>query len=262
MIKSIISTTGARFFNAILSFVIVLLNTHFLGAENFGTISLIILNISIVLIFNDLIGGPLVYYASRISFYRLLIPAYIWALITAVFITTILYFIVPVPTCTLHIFALSFILALGSINQNYLLGKERIADYNLINIIQFTAITLTLLCFFYLFRKISIMSYLYSLYVGYFISFILSFSFIIRFRGSLEIKHIFNDISKVLSFGFYSQSANIFQLLNRRLSYYYLKFLASNGGFLLGIFSAGVQLSEGIWLIGRSISLEIGRAHV
>jgi hypothetical protein len=93
MVTKILGTTGAKLFTTILAFLIVLLNTNVLGAENYGTISLIILNMAIVLTFNDLIAGPIVYFASRIALFRLLVPAYLWSLITALSITAILSFI-------------------------------------------------------------------------------------------------------------------------------------------------------------------------
>ncbi|MFC2100307.1 polysaccharide biosynthesis C-terminal domain-containing protein [Bacteroidota bacterium] len=255
MIKKIIGTTGAKFFNAILAFLIVLLNTNYLGAEGYGTISLIILNIAIVLIFNDLIAGPIVYFASRIELLKLIIPAYLWALLTATVITIILYFIRQISPFIIHVFALSFIFSMSSFNMNYLLGRERIAIYNTINVLQISLIILALLFFFLIMKEISILSYLYSLYTGYILTFLLSFIFILKYLRIVSLKEIFADIKRILNFGFYSQSANIFQLLNRRLSYYYIEFLLPNGRFLLGIFSAGVRLSESIWMVGQSVSL-------
>jgi len=255
MIKKIIGTTGAKLFTAILALIIVIVTAKNLGAESYGTISLIVLNIAIVLIFNDLIAGPMVYFASRIELFRLIVPAYLWALIIAALITVILCFIIPIHPFMIHVFTLSFIFSMASFNLNYLLGRERIAIYNTINVLQFSMIIILLMVLFFLFKNVSIYSYLYSLYAGYILSFLLSFIFIIKYLRIVSLKHLFNDINKILNFGFYSQSANIFQLLNRRLSYYYIEFLLPNGRFLLGIFSVGSQLSEKVWMVGQSVSL-------
>ena len=48
------------------------------------------------------------------------------------------------------------------------------------------------------------------------------------------------------------QFSNIIQLVNYRLNYYLINFFYSKA--LLGIFSIGVQLSEGLWLISKSIA--------
>jgi len=58
---------------------------------------------------------------------------------------------------------------------------------------------------------------------------------------------------EVLRFGTYVQFANIFQQLNYRLSYYFVDFFLGRAS--LGVFTIGVQLSEALWLIPRSIGM-------
>jgi O-antigen/teichoic acid export membrane protein len=53
--------------------------------------------------------------------------------------------------------------------------------------------------------------------------------------------------------GAYLQLANAVQLLNYRLSYLLIDLYL--GRSLLGIYNAGVQLSEGIWIFGKSFAL-------
>jgi O-antigen/teichoic acid export membrane protein len=57
----------------------------------------------------------------------------------------------------------------------------------------------------------------------------------------------------MLHFGSYLQIANIVQLFNYRLSYYFIENFI--GRSAVGIYSAGAQLSEGLWLTGKSMSI-------
>jgi O-antigen/teichoic acid export membrane protein len=60
-------------------------------------------------------------------------------------------------------------------------------------------------------------------------------------------------LRKVASFGMQGQVSNIVQLLNYRLdSYLVLIFVGATG---VGLYSIGVQLSEGLWFIANSVSL-------
>jgi len=57
----------------------------------------------------------------------------------------------------------------------------------------------------------------------------------------------------MFSFGSMSQLANLLQVLNRRFSFYFIKPML--GRAPLGIYNAGTQVSEGLKIIGQSISL-------
>lgn len=56
----------------------------------------------------------------------------------------------------------------------------------------------------------------------------------------------------MIDYGATMQSGNIFQFLNYRLSYFFVKFFLGLGP--MGLFSTANQLSESIWILGKSIS--------
>ena len=60
-----------------------------------------------------------------------------------------------------------------------------------------------------------------------------------------------NLLSKLFRQGGFIQMANIFQLMNYRLSYYVIQ--KFTGLAPLGVFSVGTQLSEGSWIVPKSI---------
>jgi len=88
MVNKVLGTIGSRILTAAISLGVIIITSKQLGAEAVGTISLIILGITIVQMINSFIGGPsLVYFTPRIDIYKLFAPSYIWAFITAIAVT-------------------------------------------------------------------------------------------------------------------------------------------------------------------------------
>ncbi|MCD4773118.1 MAG: FkbM family methyltransferase [Bacteroidales bacterium] len=263
MIKKIIGTTGARFFSAFLTFVILWIITNYLGKEGLGTISLIILDIAIILLLNDFIGGSaLVYYTPRRNVSKLLSISYTWAFIVIIIFFGIfrLLSIFPLIYATIipqgfeyHILALGLLNTLSFINLNILVGKENIKMYNSIFVIQIFTLFLSLVFFVFIINKVEVISYVYSLYISQGISFLLGVLCLKKHFTFKNHDHIFVLIKEILNYGSMTQFANIIHLTNKRLSFYVIKSFIGIGS--LGIYSAGVQLSEGLRLIGQSISI-------
>lgn len=255
MIWNIVNTISSRLIMAIISIVLLLINSNFLGADGLGTIGLLILGISLfVLISNIINGGSLVYYCSRYSIFSLMLVSYLW-----IFFLGILYFI------SLIIFPsflgkyswdslyLSIILSVASTNSLLLLGKEEVKKFNLCIIIQSIVQMIGVLIFYFLMQKKSVDSFIIATYLGYLSHFLLGAYFIwgyLKIEFSIPFKTLF---FKLFSYGFYLQLSNIFQLMNYRFSYYILQMYF--GKTSVGIYSAGVQLSEGILLPAKSIAM-------
>lgn len=255
MLKKILGTAGARVFNAILSLVIVIVYARNLGTEGAGIIAEIVLGITIVqLISNFFGGGALVYLLPRHDNFIIFLLSYIWAIISSIVVTYILYFFNAFDVkFTFDVFLLSIIQAFSAINLNILLSKEKIKNYNLISVLQFFALFSTLMFFIFGLKKVEVSSYVNALYVGYSVSFILSFLSILKYIKFKGFKDLGNIIKQVLKFGSYVQFANILQFLNYRLSYYIIRSYFSKK--MLGIYDVGNKLSEGMWLVGKSISM-------
>lgn len=255
MIKKILGTAIVRFFNAGIAFLIVIINSQYLGAENLGTISLIILGITIILQLNNFIGGgALIYLIPRLDNFKLFLTSYLWAFFSTMIGTYILFVFQLIPIeYTYHIMFLSLLLSLLSINFNVLLGKENIKQYNIISFIQFFLIIISLSFFIFILRKHEVISYVYALYIAYFISYIISIISIRNYIKFSNINNLYQIFKQILKYGYIIQIANIVQLLNYRLSYYIIELFL--GRKPLGIYTVGVQLSEGMWLISKSVSL-------
>jgi O-antigen/teichoic acid export membrane protein len=255
MIKNIAGTALTRGLNAVLMLVVLYLATHFLGAENYGTVTLIILGVAIIHLINNIIGGSaLVYYVPRVHLFLLLVPSYFWAFLSAIMGALALTLLDRIPqTYTFHVMFLGFLLSLTTINQNVLLGKEKIHLFNLVSLLQFTMLLAALSYFIFIRHEHKVFTYVKALYLGYGAAFILSFILIYKRVKMTDLQEAGAQITKLISFGWKAQLANILQFFNYRLGFYILEYFFSRA--LLGVFSAGVQLSEGLWIIGKSVTM-------
>ncbi len=258
MIGNIINTIGSRLLIALISLSILLLNSNFLGANGLGSVGLIILGVTIILLVSNFVsGGGLIYYAPRHSTKHLFLISYSWIIVTGlIFIPIILFTPLFIKAYAWDVLFLGILLSASSTNNHLLLGKEKVKQFNAISIIQ-ALIQITALCYFFFVEKQqTVRSFVNSAYLAYFASFLFSLIMLMPYlkdqTNSSEIS-IKNLYKKVLNYGFYLQLANIFQLLNYRLSYFILQVFS--GRAAVGIFTAGIQLSEGMLLPSRSLAM-------
>lgn len=253
MIKNVLYTTASKFLIALISFLLLIINANVLGAEGLGTIGLIVLSIVIILLISNLIHTSIVYFSSRHANGSLLIISYFWSLIGLGLIMLIQETFHPFPLQYQNeIYGLAFLQSLIVIHQNILIGKEKIKKFNIMASLQ-AILSLLSLCFFYFVRnQQEVESFIMSLFLAYTITFIYGFFSTIKlltFNSRVSYWDVFKD---AFNYGFFVQSANIFQLLNLRLSYYILDAFAGRAS--LGLYSAGVQLSEALLLPAKSMS--------
>jgi len=253
VLKNIINTVFVRVFGAVITLIIVIINSNQIGAEGLGVISLIILAVSIFLLLNGITSGALVYFIPRENILKLLIISYLWTIIT-IFIFIVLINIVEIAPKEYykHILFLSIILSVSNIHERVLLGKEKIIRVNLIALLKIISLIISLLIFYYLLKRNEVLSYVISLYISYSIGFIFTGLFTIKYVKYTDLNNLFPLFKRVFKLSGYNAVAAIIQKLNYRLSYYLIEYFL--GLKALGIFSVGVQISESTLIIGRSIS--------
>jgi O-antigen/teichoic acid export membrane protein len=252
MIRALSGTVLAKATVAIFNLLVIALAGRSMGAEGVGTISLIVLAITIIMLLNNLVGGgALTYLAPRHAPRRLLKPTYLWAVGTAFVALAVVGMFRLVPTgYEYHVVVLAFIQSIYSIHLNILLGKERLRTINWLSAAQ---VIILFGVFYALIRTHSApgpMQYIVASYVAFAFTLLSSsvalFPFL-RERGEQDqglLKRLFMQ-------GGFIQLANVFQLLNYRLSYYFIQ--RYTGLAPLGIYSVSTQLSEGSWMIPKSI---------
>lgn len=264
MIKNILGTTGTRILNAIINLAILIILTRELGRDGFGVIIIIILAITIIQLVIDLIAGSaIIYFSSRTDIIKLIIPSYLWIVIVVLFSWLVFsflkiyfidtYYLIIPPSYENDILILASINAVMLTNYNILLGKKRIGTYNIIFTIQILTLFITLMYWMFIMNDVSILSWVNSVYCAYGIGAALSVFAVVSKIGNLSISGSFKIIKQVFYYGFVTQVANILHVANKRISVYFLK--AFTGISAVGMYGAGTQLTEGLRLIGQSISL-------
>ncbi len=255
MINKVLGTIGSQLLGAVLNLCILMISSKQLGTDGLGTISLILLAVTMVQMVNNFVGGSaLVYLIPRFDLFQLLIPSYIWAFATAFICTFILNLLNLIQhEYYYHVMLLSLIQSLSSINLSLLLGKEKVKQYNIINVIQIILMISVLSIMIFYFEKKNVMSYIIALYISWGFSMLMGFLLSLKLFTYSGFHNIREVLKNILRYGTYLQLANIVQLFNYRLPYYFLETFI--GRSAVGIYSAGVQLSEGLWITGKSMSV-------
>lgn len=241
---------------SLINFLIIILTAKYLGAEIRGNISIILLAITFSQLVHQFIGGnPLIYFVKKTALKNLLIPTYIWALITSALVTYVLALTKQIPDeFTWHVFLLSIIQSLLASHLTVLLAYEKIKEQNLIAIIQAVIIISWLAVNIFLLNSRNIFDYINALYLSYGICFAISSVFIYTadVKVTNELKLSINLIKSILNYGLVIQAANIVQMLNYRLSYFLINTYA--GTAALGVFSTAVAIGESVWLFSKSLT--------
>lgn len=255
MIRKIAGTALTRVLNAVIMLAVLFIATNNLGAEAYGSVTFVILGITITGLVNHFVGGgALVYYIPRKPLMLLLIPSYLWAVFSAVAVILVLDWFGKIPhQFVFHVIIIAMLQSLASINQNVMLGKERIKHFNLISLVQFALLLSTLSLMIFAFKNTTALAYVLALYAAYGGAFVLSVVLILKDFLKLSMQKQASVLSDMIQYGWKAQLANVLQFFNYRMSHYILE--GFFGRAMLGIFSAGVQLSEGLWIVGKSVSM-------
>ena len=255
MFKQILSTIGVKAFSAIANFSIVIITAQFFGAEGRGYISLIIAAISLVSMFSNFIGGTtLTYLVSRENISNLILTSYVWIIsVSSVAFILINYLQLMEDEENTRIFFLSMLFALTAINQNILLGYQKIKKYNIITVVQSLVQIISLVVYLYIFKEKNISVFITTLYISYGLAFILSCFFISKYLQISLRTDIMQVAITAFQFGAIAQLANFFQFISYRYAYVVLN--NPNNQTDVGIYSTAVSVSEAVWLISGAISI-------
>ena len=256
MLKKILGTAGTKISSALLSFIIISLNANFLGASAVGTIALIILGITVVMLFSSLGGGAaLVYLTPRQEIGGLYFSSFIWSVFSAAIVSWLLGRLDWVPAAyTTDLFLLSTLRSWNNNHTTILLGKEKIRTSNLISIAEIMILFLSVIVYYYLLKEKTIAAYIICLYLSYITYFLISAIIIAPWlqKSRISGSGLLSAFRATLRYSFFIQTASFFQLMNYRLSYYFLEFFS--GRAAVGVYSVGTRLSESLWIISKSMS--------
>lgn len=255
MIRPAIGSVIARAWTTLANLLVVMVAGHLLGASGLGTISLVVLAITLVQLLNNVVGGgALVHLVPRAPLAALLRPAYAWALFTALAAFAVLLLVPLVPRgLSGHVAALALLQSLYTIHLNVLLGRQRIAAYNRITALHGLVM---LSVFVVLVRRpggATVGAYVQACYAAFATTLALSAWALARRASVPAVPAVDGLLRRMVLQGLHVQGANAMQLLNYRFAYYLIEHYL--GLAALGVYSVATQLAEGAWLVPRSLGM-------
>jgi O-antigen/teichoic acid export membrane protein len=245
-------TITTKFLILLINFGLVIFTTQIWGSEGRGEIAMVIADISIITIFSNIFcGSTIAYHAPKLNRNLLLTIAQIGAILVSLsgaivfsYITGFDYF--------LPLLLISLLLSLTVAIMSYLLGKNKISNYNLLGLAGPLSIGIALLFLYFILKKTSVSTYFSAYYLGTGLILIIAMIGLINKEPFTWPGLNFIEIKNVLSYGVTNEINSFLQFLNYRISYYFI--IKMLGLSQLGVFSIAVSVSEAFWVISRSLS--------
>ncbi|HMM12406.1 MAG TPA: polysaccharide biosynthesis C-terminal domain-containing protein [Bacteroidales bacterium] len=262
IIRNILSTGAVRLLNAVSGFVLLWLATNGMGAAAWGVSGLILLNVTLLIMLAEMVSNAVVYYSSRrnvmslmrlsIGFAMALEVLFSVSFFALSFFPSLFHLLVP-QGYAIHILVLVGLGSLHNINLYLLLGRERIGAFNTLFLLQFLSQLVAMAAALHLFAIRDERAYVVSLYASYLVPLAVAYPLYIfpLLRSGKQLPHA--SFRELIAFGSLTQTSSFVHMLNRRLSFYVIRYFTGNAA--LGVFNSGVQLTEGFRLIGHSIAL-------
>jgi Membrane protein involved in the export of O-antigen and teichoic acid len=263
MFKKIIGTGGTRALNALFSFLTLWIGTHELGAVEWGIGYVVLLDVSLMLIAIEFFAGSgLVYFSPRKKLSTLMLISFTWISIV-ILIFALVFWLLSIFPSFYHRFVpegyggitllLTLIYSFHNFNLNIMLGKGKIAAYNIVFFLQIFTQLITMIILIYAFHIHDASAFTYSFLAGYSMGMLVGFGILMPYIKKEGLDPIKETIKELFNYGFIIQLSTLVHLLNKRLSVFMLKSYCNERA--VGIYSSGTQVSEGVKLIGHSISL-------
>ncbi len=262
MFKNILHTAVVRFLNAILTLVIAILSSRYLGAEAYGRIALFMLDLSVLMLIAETVAGSaIVYYLPRKQIGEILTVTYLWlalfmvvtivAGIALTFFDTISGLILP-EGLVVWLPILVLLYGISGIHSYVILAKEDVQKYNTLSMIQMLIFAGVLSCLIFGLNRTGAEVYIWSLTTSYTVSALLSVLFVFGTEKNVRFGISQQTFNELWQFGSKAQLASFFHLVNRRFSFYFIN--GTLGKSVLGVYNLSLQLVEGVNIISNSIS--------
>ena len=263
MFKKILGTGAARAVNVLTQLATLIMGTKFLGAAEWGKAFIAQTDITFLLIGIELVAGSgLVYFAPRKKLATLMKISYGWiAIVMLVYMLLFSVFylfpsfyhtIVPEGYGWL-VLLMTFVYSFHEFNLNHYLGKEKVATFNWLFLIQILTQVTTMAVLIFVMDVRTAKALLYSQLCGYVLATLVGWFLLfptLRREGREPLKSTFKEL---FHYGAFMQLSTLVSTLNKRLSLYLLKVHCNEQQ--IGVYASGTQVTEGVNIIGQSVGL-------
>ena len=263
MFKKILGTGATRVVNVMTQLATLIMGTRCLGAVEWGKAFVAQTDITFLLIGIELIAGSgLVYFTPRKKTATLMKISYSWIafvmLIYLLLFNILHYFpdfyhtIVPEGYAWL-VLLMTFIYSLHEFNLNHFLGKEKVATYNWLFLIQIlTQVSMMAVLIFALNLRTA-KALLYSQLCGYSLATLVGWIVLFPSLKPEAREPLKDSLKEMLHYGAFMQLSTLVSTLNKRLSLYLLNTHCAEKS--IGVYASGTQVTEGVNIVGQSIGL-------
>ena len=262
MFKKLLGTGAARVVNVLTQLATLIMGTKFLGAAEWGTAFIAQTDITFLLIGIELVAGSgLVYFTPRKRLATLMKISYGWiAFVMLIYIVVFnllhlfpwVYSIIPQHYSTL-ILAMTFVYSLHEFNLNYFLGKEKVATFNWLFLIQIlTQVSMMAVLIFALNLRTA-KALLYSQLCGYSLALVIGWILLLPTLKREEREPLRGNLKEMLHYGAFMQLSMLVSTLNKRLGLYLLNTHCDERS--IGVYASGTQVTEGVSIVSQSIGL-------
>ncbi|MEC3875184.1 lipopolysaccharide biosynthesis protein [Chryseobacterium salviniae] len=253
MKEALFKTFVSRFLILLLNFGLVIYSTNMWGSSGKGVISIVIADLTIISFFaNIFVGSSMSYFARKFRTEEILPFAYVWAILIGILIPLIFSFS-RAAEYFYFLVGLSVTSSLLTANINLFVGQQNIKLFNLYTVLQQVVHILFIIIIIYVIKFTSVKAYFAAQISCFTILFITSAFQITKSADFKKISFTKGTGSKLLNYGWKTQSSAFLQFLNNRLSFYFLEYF--KGIVSVGIFSVGIAFSEAVWTVSRSLSV-------
>ena len=263
MFKKILGTGATRAVNVLTQLATLIMGTKLLGAAEWGKAFVAQTDITFLLIGIELIAGSgLVYFSPRKKTATLMKISYGWiafVMLVYVLLFSVLHFfpnffhtIVPEGYAWL-VLLMTFVYSLHEFNLNHFLGKEKVATYNWLFLIQILTQVSMMAVFIFALDLRTAKALLYSQLCGYSLATLIGWILLFPRLKREEPEPLKDSLKEMLHYGAFLQLSMLVSTLNKRLSLYLLKTNCDERS--LGVYASGTQVTEGVNIVGQSIGL-------
>ena len=249
--------------NVLTQLATLIMGTKFLGAAEWGTAFIAQTDITFLLIGIELIAGSgLVYFTPRKKLNTLMSISYGW--IGAVmllylllfqvfsFFPTFYHYIVPEGYAWL-VMLMTFVYSLHEFNLNHFLGKEKVATFNWLFLIQILTQVSMMAVLIFALNVRTAKALLYSQLCGYSLALVIGWILLLPELNRGEREPWKDSLKEMLHYGAFMQLSTLVSTLNKRLSLYLLNTHCDDKS--IGVYASGTQVTEGVNIVGQSIGL-------
>ena len=250
MFKNILQSVFTKGFVAVINFLVFILSAKYLGASSRGEINIFVLNIAIIQILNEIYTGySLIYFIPKYNFKRIFISGVVYTLLACSFGNALFHLLrLQLPDYGWLGYIISTLVILNTFNCVLILGKERIALYNFLCILQPLLLLLGLCYSIFFLKNFTLQSYLFPMLTSFVISFIISFIAVLNISRTTSSTKEF-DFKPIIIYGFICQMGVLLYILSNKYSYYLLE---NNNE--VGLYGTACSLIESVLIISNGIA--------